>query len=196
VFSALASIFSIGTLFIAALGQSMFMPLTRAYDARDWRAFRFNVLTILLLGMALGGAGVLGAKLAGEQFLRIVFTPEYARYHDLFVWVMVVAAVGYMSAPLGYALTAARVYRPQVYSLAIVALAAIAASEVLIHRFGLYGAVFAVLVAWFVQILLSLIILIASIRRRIARDRAELPSQARSAAPNRPLILPDPGIQP
>ena len=47
------------------------------------------------------------AFVAGHEILTIVYKSEYANSADLFIWLMVAAAVSYMASLLGYGMTAA-----------------------------------------------------------------------------------------
>jgi O-antigen/teichoic acid export membrane protein len=152
IFSAIASLLNAGTLVVSALGQSIFVPVAKAYEAADRARYRDFVLQAAALGGFLGGAAVLAAALFGRQILTRIFRPEYGKHADIFVWLMIAGTITFIASGLGYVMTAARSLRPQIPLLLATAFAAAATSAWSIPRNGLRGAVDAALVAAVVQL--------------------------------------------
>lgn len=152
IYSALASLISVGNLAIVALGQAAFVRLARSYQAADAHAFFGILYKLLALGGALGALAVMTALTAGNMILRILFRPEYAGHADLFAWIMVLGALTYGGSCLGYALTAATCYRPQIPLFGVTVAATVVASATLVPRMGLVGAALASVCGAAVQI--------------------------------------------
>jgi O-antigen/teichoic acid export membrane protein len=165
-FAAVASAMTVGNTVVNAFGQAATPRLARLFSTRDLRAFRLLAGKLGLMALALGGLGALGAAVAGEWVLRIVYRPEYAAYASLLAVIMLVGTIVYTSIAFGYVLTAARLFGPQMPLLAVVAATCAAASYVLVPRIGLFGAAGAIAIAGSVQIAGQWIILSRLLRRK------------------------------
>jgi O-antigen/teichoic acid export membrane protein len=145
IFAAMAYIMTAGTTFVGALCISAVPRLSRHYADRDLRGFARITAKILGVAGAAGAAGILVALVAGPQLLTLLYRPEYAQNHAVFVWLMVAAAATYASAVLGYAVTATRAFAMLTVPYVIVTAVTVAACAVLIPRYGLAGAAWALL---------------------------------------------------
>lgn len=117
IFAALYSLVTIGTLFVNAFGQSIFMPAAVAYAENDGPQFRRIISRFTLIALGLGVAAVAVAAIAGKQLLTLLYRPEYAD-RDLLVQLMIVGGVYWISTAQGYVLTAVRILRVQIVLLA------------------------------------------------------------------------------
>lgn len=166
IFAAMGYIMVAGTTVVDALGQAASPRLARLFAAGEVGAFRALLGRLLGVTVALGAAGVaLGAAIGGPM-LTLVYRPEYAAYLDAFVWLLAATAIGYLCAILGFALTAARVFILQVPIYAASVAVVLLASAVLIPRFGLLGAVWAIGVMLASQLPVKGAALIVALRRR------------------------------
>jgi O-antigen/teichoic acid export membrane protein len=162
-FAAMAYVFVAGNTVMSAIGQSA-MPRLARYCDSDRAAFSALLKKMILLGGLVGMLGVGLALLLGPTFLRLVYRADYAQYAVVFTWIMVAAAVAYVGSMLGYGLTAAQVFRPQV-PLFLIALASTAlVCWLLIPRLGLTGSAYAVLVGSFVSCAGSACLVLTSLR--------------------------------
>ena len=166
VYGALSSLISIGLLPIGALGLAAFVPLARAFANGLSHEFMKILGLLVSLSFGIGVSGVAVAYFAGHEILSLLFRPEYGEYAYLFVWIMIVGAVLFVTASLGASLTAARIYRPQVALLAIVAITETIACWVLTPRFHLMGAVWSCLGAGTIQLAGAAAILYVRFPRR------------------------------
>ena len=89
---------------------------------------------------SIGAAGVAIALAAGEWLLAALFRPEYRREQDVFVILMFAAALTSVACMLGYALTAAQQFRPQVLIFAASLVVTTAICGWLTPSMGLRGA--------------------------------------------------------
>ena len=95
--------------------------------------------------VGLGILGVVIAAVAGRLVLTIAYAPEYAREAPVLLWMAVAAGAGFANKALSFSVTAARRLAAQLpIAVASLAIAAIA-SYVLVPRWGLIGAAWAVL---------------------------------------------------
>jgi O-antigen/teichoic acid export membrane protein len=163
-FAAVASLMTVGSTAVNALGQAATPRLARYFSARDRAGFAR--LTWQLAGMALllGAAGVATSVLIGPWFLGRIYRPAYAAYAGLLVWVMAAAIGSYTAGALGYVVTSTRSFAPQAPLHAAVAASAGIASWLLVPRFGLAGAALALAAAALVQIAGDLVILRRALR--------------------------------
>jgi O-antigen/teichoic acid export membrane protein len=164
-FAAVASFIAAGGAVVGALGQSAMPRLAICYSAGDLKRFRELALKLCALSLALGVAGVVGAAVAGRWVLGIAYRPEYAAYSGLLVAVMAAGVPRYLAIMLGYVLTSARSFGPQMPLLVAVMTAAALASWRLVPAMGLGGAAVAIAVAACVQIGGAMLILGRAMRR-------------------------------
>jgi O-antigen/teichoic acid export membrane protein len=146
IFTATAFLVSSGSLIVNALGQSAFVRLAKHYGSGDVAGF--NSLLLKLLGIAavlgLGGIGV--AVFFGHMLLTLLYRPEYAEHTDVLIAMMVGGAMTYVSGLMASAVTAARCFVRQIPVLGSAVGAAALASWLLVPRYGLLGAAFAVII--------------------------------------------------
>ena len=143
IFSAMAFLTSSGTLVVQALGQSAFVQMAKDYAEGRTQDFKILLAKLLMLVGLLGGAGVLVAAVMGRQLLTLVYRPEYAEHVSLFVLIVVAGAIDYLSSVIGFAVTSARAFYPQIPLLSVVSVAAVLSSFLFIRAYGMAGAGFA-----------------------------------------------------
>ena len=166
IFSALVFMLAAGSMVVVALGQSAFTRLARYYATENLVEFWLLLRRLLVFGAALGVCGIIVARLAGREILTLLFRVEYAEYAYLLPWLMVAASLGYVAQCLGFGMTAARYYKPQILLFVLTNLSVGMASYWLVPRQGLEGAVFALLISTIVQLLGSVMILLIGMRRQ------------------------------
>jgi O-antigen/teichoic acid export membrane protein len=169
IFSALASLLTAGNLVVSAFGQSIFVPVARAYAAMDRAKFRSYVVLAVVLGASLGGAAVVTAALFGREILARLFRPEYGERTDILIRLMIAGTVAFIASGLGYVITAARRLRAQIPVLVASALVAAATSAWSIPRHGLSGAADATLAAACMQ-LAGIAAIVWNVDRRLRRN--------------------------
>lgn len=163
-FSAMAYVQVAGTTIVGALGQAASPPLAR-YHAQGQRGAYVALLGRLLAIAALVGlAGVVVAMTLGRPLLALLYGAEYAARPEVFTWLMVAAAVSYVASILGYGMTAARRFRPQLPLFALTAGVMTAASAVLVPRYELIGAAWALLLVALGQVVGSVYVIANALR--------------------------------
>lgn len=169
-FSALAFFQSSGNMIVGALGQAAFGRMARHAADNDIAGFRRLLGKLLLVGGGLGIGGVAAAALLGRQVLTMLFRPEYAQRPRLLTYLMAAAAMGYLAQLIGYAVTAARIFKPQIPLFAVVASTLVVTSYLLTPRGGMGGAITAILITGLVQIMgLSFLLWAKLIRKQPER---------------------------
>jgi O-antigen/teichoic acid export membrane protein len=158
IFAAMGYLMVAGTTVINALGQSASPRLAVYYAGLDLEAFWRLVGRRVGLGAALGAAGILVALVLGRETLTALYRPEYAEHTAVFVWLMVAASVGYVASFLGYGMTAARYFRPQLPLFGLCGAASALGCLWLVPRFGLMGAAWAGLASQIVQLIGGVVI--------------------------------------
>ncbi len=138
-FSAIAY-FSIAiTIVVEAVAQTVFPRLAALHKGEPLQYWRFlRKLSVAVL--VIGALSVAMSVLMGKELLGVFYSPEFARFHDLLVLVMVLGTLEAMCSVLGVGLTAARILRFQL-PVVITALAITTiAGWRLIPEYGMQGA--------------------------------------------------------
>jgi O-antigen/teichoic acid export membrane protein len=146
IYSALAYCMVASNTIISALGQSASPRLANYYAGRDMHSFWRLLRRLLVLGAALGIAGIVVAAVGGRPLLSLLYRPEYGEHSRAFVVLMSGGAVLNVSGTLGVGLTSMQVFKPQVWVLAFATVAGILASWFLVPGLGVLGAAIACLV--------------------------------------------------
>ncbi len=165
IFSTIAYLMITGDIVVLALGQSAIPRLAKYYAEGNSNAFRRLQLKLVGIGVLLGITTILIASVAGKQILTLIYRPEYAEYSNLLVWLMIAAAIRYVSSFLGQGMTAARFFRVQMPLFSLVAVTSTIACIWLLPTYGLFGAAIAILCAAIVQLIVSLGIVIYAIHK-------------------------------
>jgi len=146
IFTATAFLVSSGSLIVNALGQSAFVRLAKHYGAGDVAGFNSLLLKLLGIAAVLGLAGIGVAVFFGHMLLTLLYRPEYAEHTDVLIAMMVGGAMTYVSGLMASAVTSARCFARQIPVLATAVGAAALASMILVPKYGLLGAAFAVII--------------------------------------------------
>ncbi|MBD8498335.1 lipopolysaccharide biosynthesis protein [Paenibacillus arenosi] len=112
-FSALMYVMVAATTVVSALGQSISPHLARAWSAVDRHALRAVLRKATYIIVAIGVGMTLGSWLLGSWLLTMLYGANYAQYSDLFLILTISTAFSCLGSLLGFALTAARVFRAQ-----------------------------------------------------------------------------------
>jgi O-antigen/teichoic acid export membrane protein len=165
VFSAMAYLMVVGNTVVFALGQAASPRLARYFATGQLAAFRALLRRLMGLALAGGCAAVVLARGWGEWLLQTLYTAEYARRTDVFVWLTIAMALGAVGSFLGYGMTSARSFRVQAPLFALVVLATTTASALLVPRHGLLGAALATTLGQAVQVVGSAWVIDSILRR-------------------------------
>lgn len=164
IFAPMAYLRQVGNMVAIALGLSATPRLAKYYAARKGLTFRTFLLKLVGIGALLGAMGVLVALVAGREILTLLYRPEYAEHHDVFVMLMVAAGIDYVATCLDYGMSAARYFRVQMPLLAAVMGTTALACLWLIPSDGLRGAAIAVVLATVVRAVGNLAVVVHALR--------------------------------
>jgi O-antigen/teichoic acid export membrane protein len=156
IFAALMYLLVAGRTMIVALAQSCVAQLSRLYVQGLKPAFDRLLGRQMMVGLVLGVLGILVATFAGKILLRLLYRPEYAEHSAVFILVMVAAAFNYLAEFTNGGLLAVRAIRIQPVILTVCCVAILILSFLLIPKFGIYGAAWAVAITGAVQMLANL----------------------------------------
>jgi O-antigen/teichoic acid export membrane protein len=165
IFAAIAYLIVAGRLIVEALGQSSVARLAKYYLDRDSRAFGNLLCKLIAIAFSIGAVAILVAALGGKPILTLLYNSEYAKYSDLFVWLMVAATVDYMASFLGHGMTAAQFYRIQTPLFASVTAVSAFSCFWLLPGLGLKGVVLSLILASSLQLLFSLGVIYYALRK-------------------------------
>ncbi len=160
VFAALAYVVVAGNMVVSALSQSSIARLSRAHAEGDRALFRTTVRKLVLIGLAVGAAGVAVAAIAGRPILELIYEPEYARHERLFLLIMIAGGVTCVGSLLGAPATAMRAFGAQLGIHAVNTAVLLALGWWLIPRHGPEGAAWTML-GGAVAVTLSYAVLVA-----------------------------------
>lgn len=167
-FAAMSSLMVAGNTVVGALGQSASPRLAQYYAAGNLGGYRSLVTRLVLIGTALGVAGIAVTAVAGRELLTLLYRPEYAEYAGVLPWLMVAAGIGYVASFLGESMTAARYFWVQMPLFVVCGLLTLVLCAIFIPTHALYGAAIALCVAIIFQLLGSAGIVLYAIRRKKA----------------------------
>ena len=162
-FVAIAAFITAGSTVVSAMTQSATPRLAR-YFVESQRQFVKLLGKVIVIALVVGFAGIVAAWAIGPLVLSILYTSAYAAYYDLFVWIMVSAAILYLSSVTGSAITAARSFRSQAALAAVATAAVLVASLFLVTTHGLNGAAMAMCCGFALKLLGEVGILFTRLR--------------------------------
>lgn len=181
IFAALWYATTAGSTAMSAIAQSLSPRLAHLYNGGCIPEFRRLLGKLVAVGLSTGALGGALVFVVGKQLVTVMYAPEYAEYVDVFFLLVVAAGVAFAASFLSHGLIAARRLRAQVPLLAAVTLVAVAASALLIPRFGLTGAAVAIGGANTVQLLGGIVILARASGPRHGVDHSEAGGGSRLA---------------
>jgi O-antigen/teichoic acid export membrane protein len=165
VFSALSYLMVVGNIVISALAESSSTRLSRYYATAEKRKFTVLLLQLVLIFGVMGLGGVLLALIGGKQILTLIYRPEYAQQQELFLYLMIAGAIGYVSSALGYAITAARYFRVQIPTSIVITVTSALGCLWLIPQMGMKGAALSLIITAAIQFLLNLLVITHALRQ-------------------------------
>jgi O-antigen/teichoic acid export membrane protein len=155
VFASLAYVLTSMNVTVVALGQSVSARLSRLFADGAIGNFESLMQKLIFFSVALGGVATAFAFVAGKPILNLVYGPEYAGHVDLLCVLVLDAAVMAIGSFLGFGMTAARVFRPQVPIMLVSVITSGVLTLMFVPRFGLLGAGYALMIASLIRVVAS-----------------------------------------
>lgn len=166
IFASLAYLLTAINLVVIALGQSVCTRMARLFADRNILRFRALLDKLILFAMILGTVALGLAVVAGRPVLTLVYRPEYAEHVDLLLLMIVDATLVAIGSFLGFGMTAARCFRPQMPIMAVTVVVTVVFTLALVPRFGLMGAGYGLLIASFVRTVASYLVLGSAMKKQ------------------------------
>jgi O-antigen/teichoic acid export membrane protein len=168
VFASLAYLLTAINLIVIALGQSVCTRMARLFYDCDVRQFKAVLSKLILFAAALGAAALGMALFAGRPILTFVYRSEYAEHVDLLLLMIVDATLVAIGAFVGFGMTAARCFRPQIPIMAATVVTTVVFTLALVPRFGLMGAGYGLMIASFVRAAAGYLVLDSAMKKQAA----------------------------
>ena len=165
IFASLAYVLTSMNLTVVALGQSVSARLSRLFADAHTRSFETLMQKLVLFSIALGGVATLFSFIAGRRILNLVYGPEYASHVNLLCVLVLDASVMAVGSFLGFGMTAARVFRPQVPIMLMSVITSAVLTLILVPRVGLLGAGYALMIASLIRVAASHRVLHCALKR-------------------------------
>jgi len=125
---------------VAAMGQSTAPRLAKYYAGGNIVAFVRLLVKLLGVVACLGGGMVFLLALFGQPILGFFYGAQFKPHVDLAVYLMLAAAMMYLTAPLGRAVAAMRRFKSLMIIRTIGILILLSSLPTLIGAYGLKGA--------------------------------------------------------
>jgi O-antigen/teichoic acid export membrane protein len=168
IFASLAYLLTAINLIVLALGQSVCTRMARLFADCDIPQFKALLGKLILFATILGVTALGMTLIIGRPVLTFVYRPEYAEHVNLLLLMLVDATLVAIGAFVGFGMTAARCFRPQLPIMAATVATTVIFTLVLIPRFGLMGAGYGLLIASLVRVVAGYLVLNSALRRQAA----------------------------
>ncbi|GAB6011949.1 oligosaccharide flippase family protein [Viscerimonas tarda] len=172
IYSTIAYCLVLGNFVNAAVGQS-FSPRMSRYYAEN-KTIDFKKLCIKYVGVNLGVGIILSimSLIGGYHFLKIMFSDSIANYSGLFSLVMFSGIFLYTASALGYTLTSMRIFKIQPFINGMVMITNIVGCYFLLNKYGIYGVVYASILAFSMQIIITSCFIYKNYDKSCSRSRS------------------------
>jgi O-antigen/teichoic acid export membrane protein len=167
IYAAIIYIIVAGNNIIIALSNTLLPILSTSFNDANIKRFLMIHLTVILLIIVLGFFALSTIYLFGKEILNIVYGYEFSVYSKEFFFITLVGIVMYIGKFLEAGLSATRKFKVQPYINLITFVLVFIASLLLVPKFGIIGACYALLIAESMQLILRTISLIIFIRNKI-----------------------------
>jgi O-antigen/teichoic acid export membrane protein len=161
IFGALAYPMLAGVAIVHALAQSSSPLLARYHCEQKKKKFNNLMVKLILIGAFISCGGILVALIGGKPLLTILYSEEYANSNQVFIVLMVVAGLSYVSMFLSYGIVAIRKFKTnltiQILAMFICALACF----LWVGKYQLIGAAFSIGLGYFVVNIASICVILS-----------------------------------
>ncbi|WNG50384.1 lipopolysaccharide biosynthesis protein [Archangium minus] len=169
-YAALAYLTALGGRVVHSLGQAVSPRLGRYHAAGEQGRYG-RALAGFVGGAALVGVcAITSAVLLGRWALTLFYGAAYAQNLELFVWLMVAAALEYVCVSLQVGLTAARELKAQALMLALSIVMVALGSMWWVPSRGPLGAAWALALGWLVELGVSAWLTVRAWRRLVLQE--------------------------
>ena len=148
-FAAISSLLVVGTMVITAISQAV-SPRLAVYYVQNRIAYKWLLGKFLAVGLLLGILGVLISTFFGKIVLTLMFKADYAQHNKVFILLTFASLVLFLFYGMNIALTASRKLAIQLPLYALSTLACLVFSFLLIPKYGMMGATWALIICYFI----------------------------------------------
>jgi O-antigen/teichoic acid export membrane protein len=166
IFASLGYLLTAINLVVIALGQSVCARMARLFADCEIQQFKALLGKLILFAAAIATIALGVALFEGRSILTFVYRPEYAEHVDLLLLMVVDGFLVAIGSFMGFAMTAARSFRPQMPITAASVVTTVVFTLILIPRFGLMGAGYGLLIASLVRVAASYLVLNSAMKRQ------------------------------
>nr|WP_239635604.1 oligosaccharide flippase family protein [Paenibacillus sp. H1-7] len=138
-YSGIVYLMVVGSTVIAAVGQAL-APRLSVYFNNDAEKFKAFCKRIVIIGSIFGVIFLCLSITFGKILLKIVYTEDFLKYYDVYIWIMVTSSIWYIASLLTYIITAAKFFKIQVPLFLLMLLCTFICSILLIPKYGVIGA--------------------------------------------------------
>lgn len=160
VFSTLTYCLVLGGFVNSAIGQTLTPRLNKYYFSNNLKEFYKLSIIYIFINISLGLFLYLFSILFGEIFLELMFSKHISTYNNLFSKIMLLGCLIYVASSLGYILSSMKIFKIQPFINGIVMISNVIIGYFLIKRYQLDGLIISMMITSFIQILLTLIIIL------------------------------------
>jgi O-antigen/teichoic acid export membrane protein len=164
-FAAILYILFAGDRMVNSIGQPAIPRLATFFEQKNIRSFQKLLIRLVAFGFVIGVLGFIVAYLIGDTVLSIIYTPSYATYADLFIFIMVSGIFYYPATFLELGFSATRYFKLQPLLATFWVLVSIIGCVLLIPKFGAVGAAIALIIFSFSQVISMLVVLYLILRK-------------------------------
>lgn len=151
---------------INALGQVAAPRLSRYFSVKDIKSYVALLRNILAIGGSIGLSCIMISVFFGGWLLTLLYTPEYAAYNELFIYVMIAGFFRFLATLLQHALVAAKNYKLIFIAHCLVFFISLFSSIYFLSVYGFEGIGYSLVIFSFSQFIILLIFVFKTIRRR------------------------------
>ncbi len=152
-FSSMFHLVIASDIIVNSLMQSELPTLATYYWEGRKKSFFKKLNKLIFIACLLGTVGVIISSCCGKLILTILFKEDYAARSNIFTLLMMAYAVQYLNICLNNSITAARLLKVQPYIYIVALIGNISANWLLVPRYGLRGAAYAVVLSAAVQLI-------------------------------------------
>ena len=135
-----------GMMIVFAVGSAAVPRMAAQVSQGEKRRFRLLLGRLVIVAVVLGTLSMAASAAFGSGVLRAVYGEAYASQEQLLLWMMAGGCVSYVLSMFGCAATAMGRFRAQPVILAVSTAILFVACDILLPRYGLIGAAWAMLI--------------------------------------------------
>jgi len=165
IYAAMAYIEVAGTTVVRALTFAAAPRLASIYTAMDHAAYAKLLIKLTTFGGLLGLLGLSIAFFFGQKILSHIYSPEYAKYAEIFTWLMGASMMHYIAMFVESGLVVVRRLRGVMFLAVLVLIITSVACFFLVPQYKLLGAAWAVGIGASIHAISTIILMIYSIKR-------------------------------